>query len=485
MDKQQQYKAISKKIIDEVGGKDNIQGVAHCATRLRIVLKDDSLADLTEIENTDLVKGVFVAGDQLQIIFGSGLVNDIYRVFSEEAGNKDMSLNEVKDVSARKQNPFQQAIKALSDVFIDIMPAILAAALLMGLSGLFTTENLFGTASLIQRWPALEGTITFVNLVSSSVFGLLPLLVIYSATKRFGGRAIMGLAVGTVMMNSSLADAFQVAQGNATAEVLNIFGLKISLIGFQGGIVIALMMGFVVAKLDMFFEDKVPNSIKLLFSPMLTTIISGFLLFTIIGPVGRVLADAITYSLLWLSTNLGVFGFATFAGIQQIIVITGLHHLFGAIENQLIVDTGTNFINPLASVAVAAQGGAVLGYMLLHWKNIKTRELALPAFTSTLFGVSEPAIFGITLRYKYPLIAGCISSAAAGAYVYLTGLTSLAYGTTGVPGFAIVSPENNGHLNYIIAHSIAIIGGLVLTYIWGTYKKRVDSKLEATENNVN
>src|SRR5699024_1457219 len=216
MNKKEQYQKISHEIIENIGGKENIEGVAHCATRLRIVLKDDSLANQEKIDDIELVKGVFIAGDQLQIIFGTGLVNDVYKVFIEEADKKDLSVDEVKELTVRKQNPFQQAIKALSDVFIDIMPAILAAALLMGLSGLFTTENLFGAASLVQRWPVLEGIISFVNIVSSSVFGLLPLLVIYSATKRFGGRAIMGLAVGTVMMNSNLADAFQVAEGNVT-----------------------------------------------------------------------------------------------------------------------------------------------------------------------------------------------------------------------------------------------------------------------------
>lgn len=482
MNKNTQYKKISNEIIENIGGKDNIEGVAHCATRLRIVLKDDSLVSQEEIDNIELVKGVFIAGDQLQIIFGSGLVNDIYKVFVEEADKESLSVDEVKDLTVKKQNPFQQGIKALSDVFIDIMPAILAAALLMGLSGLFTTENLFGVTSLVQKRPALEGLISFVNLLSSSVFGLLPLLVIYSATKRFGGRPIMGLAVGTIMMNNNLADAFQVAEGNVVVDIVNLFGLEIPLIGFQGGVVAALMMGFVVAKLDNYFEAKVPNSVKLLFSPMLTVLISGFLLFTIFGPLGRFLANIITGTLLWVTDNLGVFGYAAFAGVQQLIVITGLHHLFGAIENQLIVDTGANFINPLASVAVTAQGGAVLGYMLLHWNDIKTRELTIPAFTSTLFGISEPAIFGVNLRYKFPLISGCIAAAVGGAYVYLSNLTSLAYGTTGIPGFAIADPSNHGHLNYIIAHIISIFGGAIITYVWGKLVNRKTLRSEGLES---
>lgn len=467
MEKEKRYQKISQEILKNVGGQDNIQGVAHCATRLRLVLNDNDKADMEKLDQIDLVKGVFVAGNQLQIIFGSGLVNDIYRVFSKNVGIEDMSVKDIKDKSTKKMNWFQQAIKSLSDVFIDIMPAILAAALLMGLSGMLGQAGLFGERSVIEMFPSLEGTNRFISIVSSSVFALLPLLVVYSATKRYGGRPIMGLVIGTVMMNANLADAYAVAQGNTTAEMIRIFGLNISLIGFQGGIIIALLIGFVTAKLDIYFERKVPNSIKLLVSPMLTTFIASFLLFTIIGPVGRVLASGITTVLIWTTMNLGIFGYMIFAGVQQIIVITGLHHLFGAIESQLLVDTGTNFINPLASVAVASQGGAVLGYLALHWKNVKIRELTIPSFISTLFGISEPAIFGVTLRNKYPFVAGCIASAIAGGYVYLTKLTSIAFGTTGIPGFAIASPKNNGYMNYIIVHLIAISCGALFTYVYG------------------
>lgn len=467
MKNQNQYLNISEEIIKNIGGEENIQGVAHCATRLRIVLKNNDQANIEAIDNIDLVKGVFVAGDQLQIIFGSGLVNDIYKVFSKRTKMENMSLSDVKEKSSKKQNPFQQALKSLSDVFIDIMPAILAAALLMGLSGLLGQQGLFGEQSIVEMYPGLAGINRFIGIVSSSVFGMLPLIVVYSSTKRYGGRPILGLVIGSVMLNNNLADAYTVAQGAVSPEVINVFGLNIGLIGFQGGIIIALMMGYVVAKLDNYFERKIPNSIKLLVSPMLTVFIASFLLFTVIGPIGRILADGITTGLLWATLNLGIFGFMLFAGVQQIIVITGLHHLFGAIESQLIVDTGTNFINPLASVAVASQGGAVLGYLLLNWKNKKVRELTIPAFISTLFGISEPAIFGVTLRNKYPFVAGCIASAIAGGYIYISKLTSLAYGTTGIPGFAIASSENNGYLNYLIVHLIAIGGGIILTVLYG------------------
>lgn len=467
MSKQEKYLKISEEILQNIGGKENIQGVAHCATRLRIILDDNSKVNMDKLDDIELVKGVFTVGDQLQIIFGAGLVNEVYEVFSKLVGIENMSLSDVKSKSAQKQNPLQRGIKSLSDVFIDIMPGILAAALLMGLSGLLGQVGLFGEKSIVQMYPALSGANRFVGIVSSSIFSILPLIVVYSATRRYGGKPVLGLVIGAVMLNSNLADAYDAAKGAVTPDIINVLGLNIKLVGFQGGIIIALMMGFVVAKLDKFFDKKVHNSIKLLVSPMLTVFVASFLLFTIIGPVGRALASGVTMGLLWITQNLGIFGYMFFAGVQQIIVITGIHHIIGAIESQLLADTGTNFLNPLMSVAVAAQGGAVLGYLALHWKDVKIRELGIPAFTSTLFGISEPAIFGVNLRNKFPLVAGCLGASIAGGYVYMSKLVSIGFGTTGIPGFAIVSSANNGYVNYIIAHGIAIACGASFTILYG------------------
>lgn len=461
------YLEISKEVAEHVGGEKNILGVAHCATRLRIVVEDQDQVDMEKIETVELVKGAFVTGDQIQIIFGAGLVNEVYEVFARYTHKENMSLQDVKSQAAKKQNPFQKIIKSLSDVFIEIMPAILAAALLMGLSGLLGQQGLFGEKSVVEMVPALFGLNKFIGIVSSSVFSILPLIVVYSSTKRYGGRPILGLVLGALMLSNSLADAYQAAQGVVEVESISLMGLNVELVGFQGGIIIALMMGFVVAKLDKFFERKIPNTVKLLLSPMLTVFTSAFLLFTIVGPVGRILSSGLTTGLVWLTQNLGFVGYAIFGGVQQIIVVTGLHHLFGAIEGQLLVDTGRDFINPLASVAVCAQGGAVLGYLSMKWKDVKARELCIPAFTSTLFGISEPAIFGVNLRNKYPFIAGCIASAIASTFVYFSGLTALGYGTTVLPGFAIVAPENNGYVNYVIAHLIALCGGITFTVILG------------------
>lgn len=438
--KRQRYEKISIELTKLVGGKENIQGVAHCATRLRIVLKDNDLADLKAMEDVDLAKGVFVAGDQVQIIFGAGLVNDVYEVFAEHNNMKNMSLSDLKTVANKKMNPLQRVIKALSDVFVDIMPGILAAALLTGLSGVL------GNFAIVKANDTLFGINRLINISSGAIFGFLPLAMAYSACKRFGGRPILGIVIGCIMLSNSLTDAYAAAQGTAEVTTLHIFGLGVELVGFQGGIIVALLMGFVTAKLDLFFEKKVPEVIRLLVSPLLTTLVGALLLFTVIGPAGRGLS------------------------------ITGLHHIFGAIEAQLLADTGRNFINPLMSVAIIAQGGAVLAYLVMHRKNVKVRELCIPSFISVLFGITEPALFGINLRYRFPIIGGCIGGAVGGVIVYLTNLAAVGFGTTVVPGIALADPAGNGYVNYVIAHAAAITAGFFMTLVLGKFMDKAPAE---------
>lgn len=473
--KRERYEKISIELTRLVGGKENIQGVAHCATRLRIVLKDNDQADLKAIEDVDLAKGVFVAGDQVQIIFGAGLVNDVYEVFAEHNNMKNMSLSDLKTVANKKMNPLQRIIKALSDVFVDIMPGILAAALLTGLSGVL------GNLDFVKANETLFGINRLINISSGAIFGFLPLAVAYSACKRFGGRPILGIVMGCIMLSNSLADAYAAAQGTVEVTTLHIFGLGVDLVGFQGGIIVALLMGFVTAKLDIFFEKKVPEVIRLLLSPLLTTLVGAILLFTIIGPAGRGLSSGITNALVWMTQNLGVSGYAVFSGLQQLVVITGLHHIFGAIEAQLLADTGRNFINPLMSVAIIAQGGAVLAYLVMHRKNVKVRELCIPSFISVLFGITEPALFGINLRYRFPIIGGCIGGALGGIVVYFTNLAALGFGTTVVPGIALADPTGNGYMNYIIAHAAAIAGGFVMTLVLGKFMDQAPAEAVAAD----
>lgn len=461
-DKRKRYEKIAADIVRLVGGRDNIIGVAHCATRLRLVLEDNDKADIKAIETVDLAKGVFVAGDQLQIIFGAGLVNDVCQVLAESIHMDSMSLGDLKTKANKRMNPLQRAVKALSDVFIEIMPGILAAALLTGIS------SVLGNLEFVENNDTLYGISTLINISSGAIFGFLPLCVAYSTVKRFGGRPIMGLVMGCIMLSNSLADAYAAAQGTAEITTLHIFGLPVELVGFQGGIIVALLIGIVTAKLDIFFEKKVPEVIRLLVSPLLTTLVSAFLLFMVIGPVGRGLASGITAALVWMTQNLGAAGYAVFSGVQQLIVITGLHHVFGAIESQLLADTGRNFLNPLMSVAIIAQGGAVLGYLARNRRDARARELCIPSFVSVLFGITEPALFGVNLRYRYPIIGGCIG----GIVVYVTNLAALGFGTTVVPGIALADPAGNGYVNYIIAHGIALAAGFLFAFLLGAVFER-------------
>ena len=467
-EKRRRYENIATELVRLVGGRDNILGIAHCATRLRLVLEDNDKADTKAIENVDLVKGVFVADDQLQIIFGAGLVNDVCQVLADSIHMDSMSLGDLKTKANKRMNPLQRAVKALSDVFIEIMPGILAAALLTGLS------SVLGNIEFVQNNDTLYGLSRLINISSGAIFGFLPLCVAYSTVKRFGGRPIMGIVIGCIMLTNSLADASAAAQGTVEVTTLHIFGFPVELIGFQGGIIVALLIGIVTAKLDIFFEKKVPEVVRLLVSPLLTTLVSSFLLFMIIGPIGRGLANSITDVLVWMTQHLGVVGYAAFSGLQQLIVITGLHHVFGAIESQLLVGTGRNFLNPLMSVAIIAQGSAVLGYLARNVKDAKAKELCIPSFISVLFGITEPALFGVNLRYRYPIIGGCLGGAIGGVIVYFTHLAALGFGTTVVPGIALADPENNGYVNYIIAHLTALAAGFIFSFFLGMIFEKKD-----------
>ena len=281
---------------------------------------------------------------------------------------------------------------------------------------------------MLSQWDVVENNATLyginklVSLASNGIFNILPMAVCLLGLQALRRQTILGLVIGAIMLDGSLANAYDAAKGLVDVQSISLFGFNIELVGFQGGIIIALMMGFIIAKLDIFFDKKIPDVVKLLFSPMCSVLISTILLFTIVGPVGRLLSNGITNGLVWMTQNLGALGYMVFAGVQQIIVITGLHHILGAIEAQLLADPeiGRDFLNPLMSVALMGQGGAVLGYLVLNWKNNKMKELCIPSFISTLFGISEPAIFGVNLRYKFPLVAGCIGGACAGAYVYFS-----------------------------------------------------------------
>jgi len=486
------YEKISDEILPAIGGKDNAIEAFHCATRLRIAIKDTSKIDKDALSQIELVKGVNLNKNQLQIIFGAGLVDKVTDVFIQHTGIAYYSVDSDSSITVKadsktedKKGFFQKFIDDLTGVFTEILPGILAGGILIGLNNLLT-QKIFGAQSLVQMFPGISGISTIVNLGSSGIFAMLPLIVVYSATKRYGGRPVLGLAIGAVMMSASLPAMSDVQTGAAKAVIANIFGWKLSLTNFGGQIIVALIMGWVIAKLDNYFQKKLPGVIQFVLSPMLTILISSFILFMIVGPIGVTLSTWITNGLVWMSQSLGIFGYIIFGGIQQLIVITGLHNMFGAIETQLISTTKYDFLNPLFSGALMGQGGGVLAYFFLNRKNAKAREISISAFFSILFGISEPALFGINIKNKYPLIGGCIGGAAAGAYIYLTKLTAVAFGTTGLPGIAIAAPQNNGYLNYILTNLVGIAVGFLASLLvskFSTSKAKV-AKTKKTVDKV-
>lgn len=471
------FKQIADAVVPAIGGKDNAVEAFHCATRLRINLKDISKVNTDGLADLPLVKGVNLntTSNQLQLIIGPGIVDRATAYFVQHTGipaqsNQDDTGDtaEKDNKNAKKRNWFQEFLDDLTGVFTEVLPAILAGGILIGLNNLLT-QRIFGPEPLTKMFPGISGISQIIGIGAGGIFAMLPLIIAYSATKRYGGRPVLGLAIGTVMMSQSLPSMSDVATGAAKPMLANIFGWQVSMTSFGGQIIVALIMGWLVAKLDNYFQKHLPGVIQFVLAPMLTILISSFALFLIVGPIGVTLSNWITNGLLWIANTLGIFGYAAFSGVQQLIVITGLHNMFGAVETQLIATTGHDFLNPLMSVALMGQGGGVIAYFILNRKNKKAKEISISAFFSILFGISEPAIFGINLVKKYPLIGGCIGGAIAGAYVYITKLTAVAFGTTGVTGIAIAAPENNGYVNYFIANLIGLVFGCIFSLVMAKF----------------
>lgn len=494
----ERYESISDKILPAIGGKSNALFAFHCATRLRINLKDVSKVNKDAISKIDLVQRVNINRNQLQIVFGAGLVDQVTDAFlhhtgipSSPAGSEEVahatSKSKSKPVAGLK-GWFPGVIDDLTGVFTEILPGILAAGILTGLNNVLT-QKIIGSESLIQRFPGISGISVIVGLGASGIFAMLPLIVVYSATKRYGGRPVLGLAIGTVMMSSNLPSLSDVSAGNAKAVIANIFGMHFSLTSFGGQIIVALIMGWIVAKSDNFFQKKLPGVIQFVLAPMLTILVCSFILFLVVGPIGMALSSGVTNGLVWISKAFGIFGYMFFGGVQQLIVITGLHNMFGAVEAQLIATTGKDFLNPLFSGALMGQGGGMLGYMLLNRHSKKAQEISISAFFSILFGISEPALFGINIKNRYPLIGGCIGGAIAGGYIYLAKLTAISFGTTALPGIAIADPAHSGYLNYIITNFIGVGVGFVATVTIGQIfekrnKQSTSSKTETVDESA-
>ena len=426
------YAKTAKELLSEIGGKSNIVSAAHCATRLRLVIGDNNKCNKEAIEAIDGVKGVFEASGQLQIILGTGVVNKVYDEFISQAGVTEASKEEVKQAAASKQNLFHRMIKTLGDVFVPIIPAIVASGLLMGL-----------LEGLCNVFPALaeSGTSTIFHLFSNAAFTFLPILIAISAAKTFGGNQFLGAVIGMIMIHSDLINAWSVAGMDAgsipTAEAW--FGLyHINLVGYQGHVIPVVIAVWFMSFLEKKLHKIVPEIIDLFVTPLVTVLVTGYLTLTIIGPVFSTIENWVLGAAQTIVTlPFGIGGFII-GGLYALTVVAGVHHMYNAIEAGMLSSIGRNIWMPIATAANVGQGAAALA-VAVKTKNKKTKAMALPASLSAFLGITEPAIFGVNIRYSTALIAGCIGGACGGWVASITGIGATAYGITGVFGFLITT----------------------------------------------
>jgi len=479
MTKEERYQASAEQLLRLVGGKENIISAAHCATRLRLVLKDESKADVDEILKVDLVKGQFANGGQFQIIIGSGTVNEVYKRFIETGGIAEATKNDVKQAAVQKMNPLQRLVKTLSDVFVPLIPALVASGLMMGLNNVLTASGLFFPGqSLVEAYPALADIAAMINTFASAAYAFLPILIGFSATKMFGGNPYLGAVVGMIMVSGDLLNAY--AYGTAVTEgtipVWNILGFSIEKVGYQGTVLPVLAASYILSFVEKKLHKHIPEILDNLLTPLLTVMITGFLVFTVVGGVMRTAGDLLTSSFVWMHDTLGIIGGMVLGFLYSPLTMTGMHHSLLPIDIQM-VSAGGSFLLAIASCNNVAQGGATVCAML-RTKDKKMKSVAATSGVSAMLGITEPAMFGVNLKLKYPFYGAMLGSALGGGYVTLTNVLNTAPGTAGVVGFVCVPPSSM--LNFLIGVAIAIIGGFIFTYIMSNMK-RFNKELEMTE----
>lgn len=473
------YPVIAKQLLEHLGGKENIQALAHCATRLRLALKDEEKVNEEAIGNLDGVKGQFKVAGQYQIIFGSGIVNQVYAEMAKQTGLAEMSTNDVASAGADKQNLIQRAVKGLSDIFVPIIPAIVAGGLLMGLFNVLTAQGLFIEGkSIIDAYPGLTDLANMINTFANAPFVYLPVLLAFSASKKFGGNPFLGAALGMLMVHPDLLNGwgFGSASVSGTVPTWNIMGLEIQKVGYQGSVLPVLVSAFILAKVELGLRKVIPSVLDNLLTPMLAIFITGFVTFTLVGPFTRDLGFMLGDGLNWLYDSAGFVGGALFGFIYAPFVITGMHHSFIAIETQLLADiatTGGTFIFPIAAMSNVAQGAAALAVGFTT-KDTKMKGIAVPSGVTGLLGITEPAMFGVNLKLRYPFIAAIIGSAVASAFITLFNVKAQALGAAGLPGIISIAPDKIGY--YIVGMVIACATAFVLTVVLGMRDKAKQAK---------
>ena len=454
------YAKTASLVIKYVGGKDNIKSVTHCATRLRFQLRDNGLRNEEAISDLEGVKGVFLTQSQFQIIFGSGIVNMVCDEVQKQLGTLEEKPEEKKE---GKGNVVQRFIKMLSDIFVPIIPAIVAGGLLMGLNNLLTSPLINGR-SIIALYPMWQGLASAINTFANAPFTFLPVLIGFSATRKFGGNAFLGAAMGMIMVHPDLLNAYQI--GLAQPPVWDIFGFHIAAIGYQGTVLPVLAVSWILANIEKRLRKVTPSWLDNLTTPLLSILVTSFLTFIFVGPVLREAGNLLAAGITWLYNTLGPVGGALFGFAYAPITMTGMHHSFIAIETQLLADsahTGGSFIFSTASMNNVAQGAAVLAVLLMT-KNDKMKSICSASGISALLGITEPAMFGVTLKLKYPFYAAMAGSAAGSAYLAATKTLAQALGAAGLPGFISMKPDH--YMNFAIGIILSMGVSFALTMVF-------------------
>lgn len=465
------YKKSAEELLNAIGGEDNLDAMAHCATRLRLVLKDESLVDEKVLNDMYVVKGTFSTGGQYQIIIGSGTVNKVFNELENITGKEASTTSEVKAQGNKNMNPFQRFVKMLSDIFVPIIPAIVAGGLLMGINNILTAPGIFYDGqSLIDVHNQFKGLAEMINVFANAPFTLLPILIGFSAAKRFGGNAFLGAALGMILVHPDLMSAYDypkaVEEGKAIPH-WNLFGLDINQVGYQGQVLPMLVAAYILATIEKALRKVVPTVLDNLLTPLLSILVTAFVTFSFVGPITRTLGYWLSDGLTWLYEFGGAIGGLIFGLLYAPIVITGMHHSFIAIETQLIADsasTGGSFIFPIATMSNIAQGAAALAAFFIVKENKKLKGVASAAGISALLGITEPAMFGVNLKLRYPFIGAIVGSGIGAAYISFFKVKAIALGTAGIPGFISISGQHNGWLHYGIGMLIAFIVAFGLTY---------------------
>lgn len=464
------------KIVQAIGGKDNINSVTHCVTRLRFILKDEGQVDESALDQIDLVKGQFSANGQYQVIIGPGIVDKAYDELVAQTGAQAVSKEEAKEQAAQDLNPLQKLVKLLGDVFVPILPAIISSGLLLGINNVLTQPGIFGAQSIVEMYPGFAGFAGIVNFIAATSFIFIPALVGWSAMTRFGGSPLLGIVLGLVLCHPGLTSQYALFDANtgglAEIPTWDLFGIPVQQMNYQAQVLPSLFAAFILANVEQWLNKRVPDSLKLLVVAPVSLLITGFLAFTVIGPVTMWLATQITNIMMAIFSTAGWLGGLIYGTFYAPLVITGMHHMFLPVDLQLVASENGTFLWPILVMSNVAQGSAALAMMLIFRKNKdnKNESMALTSAISAWLGVTEPAIFGVTLRHKAAFLAAMVSAGIAGALLGSVPVLANSVGIGGIPGILSIVPQYWG----IFALGLAIVIALpiVLTFVFIRFEKK-------------